>query len=70
MLLTCKVFIVFLALKKCILIFFGHFLDLVTHLYIKPKQQTTQARTITPSTVAAVPAGEPPEAEMNGNDIT
>lgn len=35
-----------------------------SHLYIKPTQQTTQARTMTPKTVAAVPAGEPPEAEM------
>lgn len=33
-----------------------------THLYIKPMQQTTQARTITPRIMAAVPAGEPPEA--------
>lgn len=39
-------------------------LEFVTHLYIKPIQQTTQARTITPKTVAAVPPGEPPEAEI------
>ena len=40
---------------------------LATHLYIKPIQQTTQARTITPRTVAAVPAGEPPEAVIKAH---
>lgn len=33
-----------------------------THLYIKPTQHTTQASTITPRMIAAVPAGEPLEA--------
>lgn len=33
------------------------------YLYIKPVKQATHARTITPRTVAAVPAGVPVEAE-------
>lgn len=31
---------------------------------MSPMQQTTQARTMTPRTVAAVPAGVPPDAEI------
>lgn len=38
-----------------------------THLYIKPTQQTTQASTITPRTIAAVPAGEPLDAVMEAH---
>lgn len=33
------------------------------YLYIKPTKQATHARTVTPTTVAAVPAGVPVEAE-------
>lgn len=33
------------------------------YLYIKPTKHAAQARTITPRTVAAVPAGVPVEAE-------
>lgn len=42
-------------------------IETTSHLYIKPIQQTTQARTITPRTVAAVPAGEPTEAEIEAH---
>lgn len=37
-------------------------IELGAHLYISPMQQATQARNMTPRTVAAVPAGLPPEA--------